>query len=401
MTTVTAQEQFGRSVLGPIVADFCLRLWNMQSLLPDPDRFAALFCARGGLRMNLCFQHFCAATNLEPAIVGNDFMVSRLVALRAALVEPLKTGVLGPAAATALHYEFERGGLQAAVNAICGIDLPVDETTPTTGAQILQALRSPAFHDAAHAAITDQTTLFEAHLGQVSGARSHILLVDTGLYGTTGLLLAEALPDLTFSTALIARSFRPSRGAAAVPSYGLLTESVGYRAEFAHTALLRYWQYVEWLFEPELPSVRTFTSGPDGPTSNLQQEGYRARIEPTAHSAFAGVVSYLDDLSTNPAEQLAEDVPAAWRRLQRALVLPDAQAVDALTIGVRSHDFGRNDTWHVRAWNGPLSALRGPAMWREGEITRSGTRLRIPLLLAVEAAYVARRIHRHTTRSTS
>ncbi|KYH44970.1 hypothetical protein [Branchiibius sp. NY16-3462-2] len=400
MTKATAQEEFGRTVLGPIVADFCLRLWDLQSLLPDPDRFAALFCARGGLRMNLCFQHFCAATKLTPAIAGSDFMVSRLVALRAALVEPLESGVLGPAAAAALHYEFERGGLQPAVNAICGIDTPSDETTSTTGTQILEALRSPAFRDAAHAAITDQTALFQTHLQQVSGARRHIMLVDTGLYGTTGQLLAEAFPDVTFSTALMARSFRPLRGATAVPSYGLLTESADYRVEFAHTALLRYWQYIEWLFEPELPSVRTFAPGPDGPVSNLQRDGYRARIQPTAQTAFAGVVSYLDDLPTDSATRLAQDVPAAWRRFQRALVLPDARAVDALMIGVRSHDFGRDETWHLRAWNGPLAALRGSSMWREGEITRSGTKLRIPLLLGVEAAYVARRVHRRRKRPT-
>jgi len=81
-------------------------------------------------------------------------------------------------------------------------------------------------------------------------------------------------------------------------------------------------------------------------------------------------------------------------------VLPGRAEAENLVIHDRSHDFGRTDTFGARPWRGAAAALRGAAMWREGEIARAGTPLRVPLLLGIEAAYGARRVSRRLPQPT-
>ena len=63
-----------------------------------------------------------------------------------------------------------------------------------------------------------------------------------------------------------------------------------------------------------------------------------------------------------------------------------------MRTGLRSYDFGSDVTFAERTWRGSIAALRGRSIWREGEIALSGSRLRLPLLAAIEMAYSARRV---------
>ena len=72
-------EKFGHGLLGPIVAEFCLRLWSLGSLLERPAETSMLFCARGGLRMQLAYDRFLAASELAApvAISSTDGVAAR------------------------------------------------------------------------------------------------------------------------------------------------------------------------------------------------------------------------------------------------------------------------------------------------------------------------------------
>ena len=78
----------------------------------------------------------------------------------------------------------------------------------------------------------------------------------------------------------------------------------------------------------------------------------------------------------------------------RLPVWPTRGHAQALAVGQRSHDFGTDGTWDERPWKGPVAALRGSTMWRGGDIARSGSPLRIPLLAVVEGGYGARHLRR-------
>jgi hypothetical protein len=387
----------GRDVLGPIVAEFCLRLWSLGSLLQRPDDAALLFCARGGLRLQLAYERFLAASGLPAPLPASPLMVSRVVAVRPALLRTVieDRADLLPAAATALSYEFRRATLAETALAVSGVaptpsprwDLPFRPDGFAT------LLGHPDGKEAV-AALAEQVELFGEHLRTQLDGRRHAVLVDTGLFGTTRHLLAEGMPDILFSSALVARSYRPGTGATGSRTFGLSVHATDYSPARRRTALLRYWHFVEWLFEPELPSVRAFSR--DGATvrANLETPGWPQRIQPTAGTTFAGVLDYLDALGPAPAERVLADADRAWDELRRAIVWPRPEHAAALVTGARSHDFGTDRTWTEPAGRGPIVVLRGSSMWREGEIARSRSPLRRPLLLAIETAYGARQLKR-------
>jgi hypothetical protein len=388
-------DSFGREVLGPIVAEFCLRLWSVGSLMSRRSDAALLFCARGGLRMQFAFERFLAASSLPAPVPVAPLMVSRVVAIRPALARSAEQGLstLPPAAATTLGYEFRRATLRQVAQAVAEEDPGAarrwDE--PFTPEGLMALLHHP---DGARvvAALIHQADLFLCHLRETLDGREHAVLVDTGLYGTTRLLLAEGLPELRFSSALIARSFRP--GPRNARTFGLSVEGADYSPLRRRTAMLRYWHFVEWLFEPELPSVRRFSDENGGARSNLEVDGWQSRIEPEPGTAFSGVIAYLDALPARPAQRVALDADRAWSAFRRAIVWPTHAHALALAVGTRSHDFGTDGVWGERSWQGIAAALRGSSMWRGGEIARSGTPFRLPLLAAIEAAYSARHFRR-------
>jgi hypothetical protein len=393
--------EFGRRVLGPIVAEFCLQLWSLGSLMERRDDAALLFCARGGLRMPLTYERFLTASALPSPLPVAPLMVSRVVAIRPSLARTVDEDLdaLLPSTASTLAYEFPRASLAEVALAMSGV-------APATGARDapftssgLAGLLRHADGAPVAAALGRQAELFTRHLEAALGGRRHAVLVDTGLFGTTRQVLAEGLPDVEFSSALIARSYRPGPTDGRSRTFGLSVQAEGYSPLRRRTALLRYWHFVEWLFEPELASVRTFTDEQGVPRSNLEVPGWQDRVLPDAGSAFAGIIDYIDALPAGPAQRVVKDADRAWSEFRRAVVWPGREHVDALSVGTRSHDFGSDATWSTRPWRGPMAALHGSSMWREGEIASSGSPLRRPLLAVIETAYGARRLKRAVTRS--
>ncbi len=404
MSRESSPEAFGRKVLGPIVAEFCLRLWTLGALFDHRPDVAMLFCARGGLRMQLAYEHFLAACELPSPMHVAPLMVSRVAAVRPALMRTVDEDLdaLVPSAASNLSYEFGRSSLSDAAFAMSGA-VPSSNSqtwegqfTPDNFAALLRHADGKPVVDA----LAQQSVLFTRHVRKALGGRHHAVLVDTGLFGTTRQLLAEGIPNINFGSALIARSYRPGPTDLRAKTFGLLVDAEGYSPLRRRTALLRHWHFVEWLFEPELPSVRTFGEDEDGVLrSNLEIPGWRERVEPTPGSAFQGIVQYIDALPHGPAKQISTDSYRAWGELRRAVVWPDRDHGFALSVGTRSHDFGTEATWSAREWHGPIAALRGSTMWREGEIARSGSRLRLPLLTAIETSYSMRRLKRLVVRT--
>lgn len=398
---VTA-ESVGRTVLGPIVAEFCLRLWSFASLLDRREDAALLFCARGGLRMQLAYERFLAASGLEPPARAAPLMVSRVVAMRPVLMRTVEEDLdtLKPAAATTLSREFPSASLlevSLAMSGVAPLGPPGTWDTRHTPDGFAALLHHP---DGAPVVeeLRQQSALFVRHLHQALDGRSLAVLVDTGLYGTTCRLLSEALPDIDVSSLLIALSYPPGPFTRPSKTFGLTVEAEGYSPLVPRTSLFRYWHFVEWLFEPDLPSVRRFRDEDGLVRSNLEAAGWQERLPPRPGTAFAGVIGYLDALRPGAATQILCDAPRAWKELRRSLIWPRTAQAEAFSIGQRSHDFGRDENWSARQWRGPAASLRGSTMWREGEIARSGTRLRAPLLAAIEGAYAVRHVRRAALR---
>lgn len=396
-------ESFGRLVLGPIVADFFIRLWSFGSTFETPTNAAMLFCSRGGLRMLAGYERFLSSTGLTPPVTVAPLMVSRVSAIRPALARTVTEELrdLVPSVAATLRYEFAKQPLNQTLKALTGVAPLNDQkrwSEPTTPAGLTELLRHPDAEPAVAELLT-QAALFERHVRENLGNASLAILVDTGLYGTTGQLLTEAFPDLSFSTALIAHTYRPALGATPVPTFGLSVQGDGYSMWHRRSVIFRYWHFIEWLFEPDLPSVRSFREVDGKPQSNLEDvPNWNDRILGDKDSPFAGVLAYLDSLTETSIPQVLSEADSAWDRYRRALIWPTGRDAFCLQVGSRSHDFGREETWTARQWRGPIAVLKGSTMWREGEIARSGTALRWPLLAGIETAYRARQAKRSLMR---
>jgi hypothetical protein len=391
MTRPTSKASFGRDVMGPVFADFALRLWIFLSNMEMPSEAIVLFCARGGFRLRLIYEHFLAASGLESPVATDDLMVSRVVAVRAALLAG------APSAFEQIGFELAGSSMRDAVSAISGSD-PVSDQDDTEmwdapySSERLKALLSSTQGAAVRANLATQAGLFREHLTTCSAGRKRIILCDTGLFGSTMQLLEQGFPELAWSCAMFARAkSKPFSAPHFKRTFGLCVQADRYSPFDASTAVLRYWHLIESTLEPQLPSVCTFERVDGIVHSNLEIDSWQKKVAPGRDEIFAGILDYIDSLPrVGTAARIMADVRAAHAELRRAVVWPTRSDVALLDAGSRSVDFGRlENVTVIRDRAGLVGALR-KSLWREGAVVLAASWLRRPLLMGVEAAYAAR-----------
>lgn len=382
-------QGFGREVLGPIVAEFCLAIWLYADEAGKRGDTALLFCARGGLGIRAAFERLAERLNLPLAVPRENLMVSRLVAARTAIMA--RSG----AALDELGREFPGSSFSDVAATLGGrrYDLPQPWNEPFAPDRFFAMLQRPAGEDIL-ADIERQNTLFRRHLSVASAGAGRIVLCDTGLYGSTQRLLAAGLPDLSFETIQLARCNYKGFSEDHFPRVvGLAVERNRYSPLAIRSTVLRYWQLIESLFEPAIPSVRSFKEDENGKVSCNAGDIAFGAVDPSiGNPLLAGALAYIDDVASGAA--IMADVARAWPRLRQAVTRPVEADLSALAIGRRSIDFGRPDiVGDAEALSGSalsrLASIRSQ-LWREGAIARAFPHARLPLLTALEAAYALR-----------
>ena len=394
----TDKVSFGREVFGPIVAEFCLYVWLYTEQAKRNGDTALLFCARGGIGIREAFERMLRALGLPFDVMRENIMISRLVAARSAVV------TRSPAVLDELGREFEHGSFTDVARALGGRNYELPDVwhqtfDPTRFFALLDTdAGQQVFED-----IRKQNDLFARHLEEVSSGAKRIVLCDTGLYGSTQRLLAAGFPDRRFETIQFARCNYKGLSEDHFPKVvGLVVEQNLYDPLKPETVILRYWQIIESLFEPALPSVRDFSETADGAVAANCGDIRFGALDPSADNPLlCGTLQYIDHAMSGA--QVLRDAARAWLRLKRAIANPSKIDITALGVGARSVDFGRSDMVHVL--NRPQSAdLAAKLMsvksqlWREGAIARDFPRFKPPLLAALEMAHVLRgvtaRLHR-------
>lgn len=382
-------HRFGREVLGPIVAEFCLAIWLYTEEAGKRGDTALLFCARGGLGIRAAFERVAERLSLPLSVQRENLMVSRLVAARAAIMA--RSG----AALDELGREF-RGSSFADVAAALGGKRyePVGSwQEPFAPEHFFAVLDRPAGHEIL-ADIDRQNTLFRRHLSAASAGAKRVILCDTGLYGSTQRLLAAGLPDLSFETIQLARCNYKGFSEDHFPRVvGLAVERNRYSPFAVRSTVLRYWQLIESLFEPAIPSVRWFSEDENGEvTCNAGDIAFGAIDPGIGNPLLAGALAYIDAITSGAA--VIADAARAWPRLRQAVTRPVEADLSALAIGQRSVDFGRSGIVGdgEALPGGALSRLASirSQLWREGAIARAFPRASLPLLTALEAVHAVR-----------
>ena len=406
--TLSRQMEFGASVLGPIFAEFALRLWIFLNAVEEPEDTCILFCARGGLRLRLLFERFLKRAGLESPVVIGDVMVSRLIAARMAILDP------ATAVSSEIGREFYGGTMQTVAHALAQQTHDLEECwqAPFDASTFDRLLGAdlPGSRWLTQA-IEEQNALFLSHLRHRSGGRRRIILCDTGLYGSTLRWLERGLPHIKWSCVLLARSnYKGFPTEHFARTRGLSIEQNGYIPSIPRTAVFRFWHLIESVLEPRLQSVKSFrmVAGSEEPRSNLEIEKWEDRLYPDddGDELFAGVLDYFDQIRGDAIPKIYKDAARAWRRLRRIIVWPKPADVELLTTGDRSCDFGSSAAIPALSAHGArrLRSILRSSIWREGEIVQTFPVTRSLLLAGIEGAYVGRyacRIIRRLSRSKS
>ena len=388
--TDQARIAFGCDILGPVFADFALRLWTFLSALDQPDDTTILFCARGGLRLREVYNRFLAASGLPSPVASRDLMVSRIVAVRSALMGGHQ------AAYEQIGYELGGSTLGEVALALASDPALLPPQTeaweqPYDPERLSTLLASPACQPLRQD-MQQQTELFRLHLARCTQRRRNAVLCDTGLSGSTMQLLAAAIPELTWGCTLFARSnYKRLSTAHFSRTFGLSVQADEYSPISRRSAILRYWHLIEATLEPYLRSVTTFEPTGDHARSNLEVPGWEKRVAPAKGEIFEGILKYVDSLPYGEAPaRVIEDAKRAYAKLHRVIIWPTHAEGALLDLGSRSLDFGRVDLMSGRVCEPGVRAALSGSLWREGALALAAPGLRLPLLAAVQTLYSAR-----------
>ena len=383
----TAAEAFGYDVLGPILAEFSLRLWLFQRLMPKRDEACLLFCARGGLRLQALYERLLHRTGLPLPLPTDNLMISRLVAARTVANAPTE------ALLDELGREFKgRAMSEVAVSLTQRDDLDLSAAwNDTFEPDAFRRLMTET--DTVRDAIATQNARFFDHLAGRTKGRTTVVLCDTGLYGSTIRLLASGRTDFDWHCLQFARSnYKGYSAPHFARTVGLSIERDRYAPWDVRSSALRFWHLIEAVLEPALPSVRTFASTRWGPISNLEIAGWQERVATDHQGFFSGALAYVDDLTPGRLPDIDDEALRAWRALKRKVTRPRLEDLAVLNFEDRSSDFGRAKHVALLAGNGGTLATIQASLWREGALVQQHPSARLLTLPLVELAYSLRAV---------
>jgi hypothetical protein len=347
----------------------------------------AAFCARGGLVMRRYLEIVLESAGLPLDTPRHDLMTSRVVAARAGLVRR------APSAVAAIRRAYSNVSLAQGVEALAGPGLSVPGGKRPFRIDDLLAYLDDGIGKEALRRLEEQDALFRKSLDAMTTDCDRIVLVDTGLYGSTLQMMREAYPDLRLEAAQIARCNHVGDVADHFRAiHGFVVERDRYSPLDARSAILRYWHFIELLFEPPLDSVTWLEARPDGSIgSNLQAPGWEDRL----HGSFSfqpHLEAYLASLGAEDVAEIPTLAEHAFHRFRRLVLFPTAEEARLLGEGQRAHDFGLSGGDEVRLLGNATDALREllGARWKEGALAVHRPHLRRVYQAALEVIYLAR-----------
>lgn len=403
MPDLVNRRSIGASVFGPIVADALMRCESRFHAVAD-DESVVLFCARGGLVLQDLLERIRRRMILQPSnLPTRPLMVSRIAAARCALIQnPQAVACIIESelsdrtcseGALAFSGPKERKWLnESRIAAGDGWDQPFKVD------RFLSLLSRDAVGRRIRDGIEHQSKLLDKHLQRQAGGAARIVLCDTGVFGSTVQYLSA-----TYSSHFEWRCIllvRANYKRLACPHFGftegIICERDIYDPMCPESAMLFYWQCVEAMLEPDLPSVEWFFQEPDGQVvSNLESEcnqmgDWRKCLNPTANLLLAGVVDYIEALTPDDLNGIRRKAETAFQVFQKMVVRPSHQDVEMLAVGTRPLGFGSREvaTFSSTALKsgGLLKRIRRvqESMWPEGELRRQFPIIATPLLALAE-----------------
>jgi len=388
MSNDSLQRQFAKDILGPIFLAYCHRLWLFQ-MGTNNEATVALFAARGGLRLLALYERFLAVQGISPVVPCHPFMISRLAAakgsyrrapevVRRQVVRIFRTETIDTLA-NALIPANADPSIRLTLSGLS----PDFVAAPVTMASFDALMNSPSEYGLwLRRHLEEQGDLLRGYLIEMAGGSRRILLCDTGLYGCTQAILSAANSDFDWTGVYFGKSNYTGEFAQHhLRAFGLVFDSDRPSPFVPATALLRYWHLCEMPMEPPVPSVAYYYRGEAGQTlSNLDAKSSKTMIEKPGNPYYDGICDFFE-MPGGPwsTQEINRNFMSAARQLQRRIYLPSTNDVQAMTVGTRNPDFGRQGEVPTLVAVPPTTTISRKvelvrdALWQEGQ-----TRLAFP-----------------------
>jgi hypothetical protein len=366
---------FGYAVMGPIFADMLRQFYACLHASPCPQDSVVFFCARGGLVLRRMLELFARSVGLDLQVQCKDFMVSRLAAFRPAFQ------VDATAVTDLIEMEFAGRTCGQAVHALANIEPDEDPkwNEPFSVVRLIKLMESTEPGRRARAVNQAQAELLRRYIDTLCGTNMRVMLCDSGVFGSILRYLQVGVPAVDWRLTLL---FRANYKHISAPHFestvGVVSECNTYLPWRPATVALLYWQLIETMLEPPVPSVRYYETDSAGRVmSDLELPDWENMLEPPAESMLAGTCSYLRELTPKSIPLICSRGQIAWAQLRHRIVFPTTQDVALLAVGRRNLGFGIDETAEFtsrvdkagRSMREKLLVARA-SMWPEGEMRK-------------------------------
>ena len=333
----SSPQAVGYDVLGPIYSEFFARMHAYAR--PHDERARLLFVARAGVRLRRLYLAWCEGRGIEP-VRSEVLWTSRLLATKAlygvdddlffeSVLREFREETVG---------QFTRAlGRQSAAPKLGPLrKRPVNE---------MRGLLADGKMPKLHAFLVEEAESARAYLSSMlDGEDSLVLLVDSGWHGTIQRLLRPTA-KASLASLLVARVHRggepmPTGG----PVTGLIVESDVFDPTRPESALVHHRHLLEAPLEPPSPSVESVRRTDDGFDIPSMEGSDRTNATSAADQMFLGVEEYLQANSAVSLHQISSDFVRAAQLLAQMIMFPSKDNVNHLDMGLRSSDFGRENS---------------------------------------------------------
>jgi len=386
---------FGYAVMGPILADMLRQLYAHLHASAGRQIPVVFFCARGGLVLRRVFDLFLSSVGLDLQVQCEDFMISRLAAFRAAFqIDPT-------AVAPLIEIEFSGRTCAEAIRALANLETDGDISwnLPFSVARLVELIESTELGRRMKAINDEQADLLRRHIDALRGTNRSVMLCDTGVFGSILRYLQVGVPAVDWHmTLLIRANYKRVSAPHFRSTVGVVSESDAYLPWKPVTVGLHYWQLIEAMLEPALPSVRYYRDDAVGRVvSDLEISDWQDRLSPVAGSMLDGACRYLGELTPQSIPAISSRGRMAWSQLRRRVIFPATADVALLAVGRRNFDFGVDEAVEFRSRLGKSGrsireklSIAGTSLWQEGELRKQFPRTAGLFLLGLELSRLVR-----------
>jgi hypothetical protein len=373
---LSGQREFGKNILGPILHDFCARLWLYQ-LSCRRENPAALYIARGGIRLRYLYELFLRSSGRGSACAGKDFFISRVAAAKGCLQKDFDYVARHLARE---YFDLTVGGMLKALLPREDLRLPADLSGRPAGFQEFDRLyHSPDPRgETIRGYFAEQAALLASYIRRMAGGKTSVLLIDTGWTATTQAMLMRAFPEITWTGLYFGRwDYRKQSPWHFGSVIGISVDGAGYDPLAPRTALFHHHHLIEAPLEPAIPSVEEYVRDErTGEAVSDAEKNSEISAEPDdSDTHYSGIIEYFMSVPGRKTFlAISKDAEAAYERLPAMILRPSRREFRDLLVDDRSADYGRGNSNPILCVDPPGAGLVNKSLrirrslWKEGQI---------------------------------